>query len=188
MRPSRRCRIGPRLLAHCCEYPARGTQTWTQLAGTPSAKPCSSPLSSPAFPTLAPNCWPAAAAPQAVATFCAITDAAPHVAEHVLDAHHWELDTAVNFYLESGGVGHGVGHAEPPVAGPGPPAAAGGWEEVQDLVAEEGEAPPARPAAGRTAAASAAVRPRSEPIEASAAHTPAKQGRHAPAACVASLP
>lgn len=30
-----------------------------------------------------------------------------HVAEHVLDAHAGDLDAAVSFYLEGGGVGHG---------------------------------------------------------------------------------
>lgn len=40
--------------------------------------------------------------------FIAITNAPRHVAEHVIEAHNNDLDAAVNFYLESGGIGHGT--------------------------------------------------------------------------------
>ena len=39
--------------------------------------------------------------------FVAITDAPRHVAEHLLDAYGYDLESAVEFYIESGGVGHG---------------------------------------------------------------------------------
>ena len=44
---------------------------------------------------------------QCIRQFTCITSAPLHVAEHVLEAHAWDLDSAVDFYLESGGVGHG---------------------------------------------------------------------------------
>jgi len=40
--------------------------------------------------------------------FISITNAPRHVAEHVIEAHNSDLDAAVNFYLESGGIGHGT--------------------------------------------------------------------------------
>jgi hypothetical protein len=46
---------------------------------------------------------------EVVLQFCAITGASEHVAEHVLEAHEWDLNSSVEFYLESGGVGHGNG-------------------------------------------------------------------------------
>ena len=39
--------------------------------------------------------------------FVAITGASPHIAQHILEAHAFDLEPSVNFYLESGGVGHG---------------------------------------------------------------------------------
>lgn len=62
---------------------------------------------------------------EVVSQFCSITGAPEHVAEHVLEAHEWDLNSSVEFYLESGGVGHGngslggVGEAE--TAEPRPP-------------------------------------------------------------------
>ena len=46
---------------------------------------------------------------EAIATFCSVTDASPDVAQHVLEAMGWDLDAAVSFYLEGGGVGYGYG-------------------------------------------------------------------------------
>eukprot|EP00890_Picochlorum_soloecismus_P006740 jgi/Picsp_1/891/NSC_04378-R1_regulator of the ubiquitin pathway (contains uas and ubx domains) len=43
-----------------------------------------------------------------VEEFVGVTDAPLHVARHILEAHGWDLDTSVSFYIESGGVGHGV--------------------------------------------------------------------------------
>ena len=40
--------------------------------------------------------------------FVGVTDAPLHVARHILEAHGWDLDTSVSFYIESGGVGPGV--------------------------------------------------------------------------------
>jgi UBX domain/UBA-like domain len=45
--------------------------------------------------------------PELLDQFVAITSAPRHVAEHILEAHGWNLEPSVNFYLESGGVGHG---------------------------------------------------------------------------------
>lgn len=45
-----------------------------------------------------------------ISQFCAVTGAPEHVAEHVLEAHAWDLNSSVEFYLESGGVGHGHGN------------------------------------------------------------------------------
>ena len=43
--------------------------------------------------------------------FMAITDAPRHIAEHVISAHGpGNLDAAISFYLDSGGVGHGTGY------------------------------------------------------------------------------
>lgn len=39
--------------------------------------------------------------------FVTITSSSRHVAEHVLEAHAWDLDLSIDFYLDSGGVGHG---------------------------------------------------------------------------------
>lgn len=39
--------------------------------------------------------------------FVQITNAPEHVARHVLEAHGWDVESSVSFYLESGGVGHG---------------------------------------------------------------------------------
>jgi len=47
------------------------------------------------------------AQPELLEQFIAITSAPRHVAEHILEAHGWNLEPSVNFYLESGGVGHG---------------------------------------------------------------------------------
>lgn len=44
---------------------------------------------------------------EALATFLAITNAPEGVARHVLEAHGFDLDASVSFYLESGGVGFG---------------------------------------------------------------------------------
>ncbi|KAI7837176.1 hypothetical protein COHA_008969 [Chlorella ohadii] len=57
---------------------------------------------------------------EALALFENLTGAAPHVAEHVLDAHGWDVNSAVEWYLESGGVGHGIG-ADAPQAVPASP-------------------------------------------------------------------
>jgi hypothetical protein len=65
--------------------------------------------------------------------FCGITGATEAVAEHVLEAHGGDLNAAVNFYLESGGVGFGTGGGMPnhtgfelpAVSGPLPAATAG---------------------------------------------------------------
>ena len=40
--------------------------------------------------------------------FVGVTDAPLQVARHILEAHGWDLDTSVSFYIESGGVGHGA--------------------------------------------------------------------------------
>jgi len=45
--------------------------------------------------------------PEVLEQFIAITSASRHIAEHILEAHDWNLEPSVNFYLESGGVGHG---------------------------------------------------------------------------------
>jgi hypothetical protein len=45
--------------------------------------------------------------PRLIEEFIAITGSPRHVAEHILEAHGWNLEPSVNFYLESGGVGHG---------------------------------------------------------------------------------
>ncbi|GAB4814648.1 hypothetical protein N2152v2_001694 [Parachlorella kessleri] len=82
--------------------------------------------------------------------FCSITDSPRGVAEHVLDAHHWDLNNAVAFYLESGGVGHG-NHG---------PANAGGWDAGAAFVQEPEEGLVRQPAP-----AGAAAFPRSQPIE-----------------------
>lgn len=39
--------------------------------------------------------------------FVAVTGAGEQVAEHILEAHDWNLPSSINFYIESGGVGHG---------------------------------------------------------------------------------
>uniref|UniRef100_A0A1D1ZRC0 Uncharacterized protein n=1 Tax=Auxenochlorella protothecoides TaxID=3075 RepID=A0A1D1ZRC0_AUXPR len=44
----------------------------------------------------------------AIDTFMALTNAPRHVAQHVLDAHAGDLEAGISFYLEGGGVGHGV--------------------------------------------------------------------------------
>jgi hypothetical protein len=66
--------------------------------------------------------------PEAIATFCAVTGAADHVADHVLEAHGGNLDAAISFYLESGGIGHGhevsPGHRHLGPDGPRPARAA----------------------------------------------------------------
>lgn len=95
---------------------------------------------------------------EALALFEGLTSAPPHVAEHVLDAHGWDVNSAVEWYLESGGVGHGAagaalalgaGAGGGPGAGGGDDWDAGGWEDVG---AEAGAAP----AYGGSAAAAAA--------------------------------
>ena len=58
---------------------------------------------------IATSLQPVARSPACHRFLCSVTDAPPGVAEHVLDAHHWNLDAAVSFYLESGGVGFGTG-------------------------------------------------------------------------------
>jgi hypothetical protein len=50
-----------------------------------------------------------------LAQFVAITGAQESVAEHVLEAHCGDLNGAVSWFLESGGVGHGSGAS--PLAG-----------------------------------------------------------------------
>lgn len=45
---------------------------------------------------------------QMIQEFVGVTDAPLHVARHILEAHGWDLDTSVSFYIESGGVGHGM--------------------------------------------------------------------------------
>ena len=93
---------------------------------------------------------------EAVALFESLTNASRHVAEHVLEAHGGDVNSAVEWDLESGGVGHGVHpgggalHASPP-----------DFVEEPD---EEEELPQARsrPASGPLPAA---ARPRSSPIE-----------------------
>jgi hypothetical protein len=42
----------------------------------------------------------------AVGDFVDVTNAEPEVARHVLEAHGWDVDEAVSFYLETGGVGY----------------------------------------------------------------------------------
>ena len=54
-----------------------------------------------------------------IGAFISVTEAPESVAEHLLEAHGGDLDAAVSFYLESGGVGHGVVGS----AGPHPQAA-----------------------------------------------------------------
>ncbi|PSC74230.1 acetolactate synthase [Micractinium conductrix] len=126
---------------------------------------------------------------EALMLFESLTAAPPHVAEHVLEAHGWEVNSAVEWYLESGGVGHGAGPAGEAAAGFGAApefdadAAFGGEagfavaaasppdyiEEPDDevVVEEEPEAQRPGPAALRGAAA-AGRRPASRPLPASA--------------------
>lgn len=55
-----------------------------------------------------------------VDSFVAITGAPAHVAEHMLEAYGFDIDAAVNFYLESGGIGHGPFAMEQTLTGPSP--------------------------------------------------------------------
>ena len=50
--------------------------------------------------------------------FVQVTQATEHVAKHVLEAHGWDMDAAVSFYLESGGVGHGFGNGSHRIESP----------------------------------------------------------------------
>lgn len=45
----------------------------------------------------------------AIGDFVDVTNADPEVARHVLEAHGWDVDEAVSFYLETGGVEHAHG-------------------------------------------------------------------------------
>ena len=50
----------------------------------------------------------------AIATFEAVTGGTRSVAIHLLDAYGGDVNAAVAYYLESGGVGHGNGMHSPP--------------------------------------------------------------------------
>jgi hypothetical protein len=94
---------------------------------------------------------------EALLLFESLTGASNHIAEHVLEAHGWDVNSAVEWYLESGGVGFGA----PQQAPASPPDLI---EEPDDLGDEEpgqgprGSRPSSRPLP-------AAARPRSSPIE-----------------------
>lgn len=71
--------------------------------------------------------------PDLISQFVAITSCPAHVAEHILEAHGWNLEPSINFYMESGGVGHGnesarfdhaFDHSPPPTGNPLPASAA----------------------------------------------------------------
>jgi hypothetical protein len=65
-------------------------------------------------------------------TFCAITNASSHVAEHYLSAHGFDLNQSVAFYLEHPpGPADGPSHAD--AAGPRRP------NQVVDLSGEDGD-------------------------------------------------
>jgi hypothetical protein len=87
---------------------------------------------------------------EALALFQDLTGANEVVAEHVLEAMQWDLDSSVNFFLESGSVGFGGATVASPASPP-------------DLIEEpdfEEELPRQRPSS-RTAQQP----PRSSPIE-----------------------
>lgn len=73
--------------------------------------------------------------------FTAVTGCPSHVAEHILEAHDWNVDVAINFYLECGGIGHG-------------------GESAKEFVEEALAVPPDPLTSGRDA-------PRSSPIDVS---------------------
>jgi hypothetical protein len=82
---------------------------------------------------------------ESLATFLAITNAPEGVARHVLEAHGFDLDASVSFYLESGGVGFGAGHGD-------------GVEVIEEVQASRPDPrPQSRPLPARAA-------PRSSPI------------------------
>lgn len=89
----------------------------------------------------------------ALSVFQNLTGANRTVAEHVLDAHGWDLDSSVNFFLESEGVGFGQGASAVPASPPDY------VEEPDDVVV----VPPASIPSSRPLPAGA--RPRSSPIE-----------------------
>ncbi|KAL4436090.1 hypothetical protein ABPG77_005538 [Micractinium sp. CCAP 211/92] len=102
---------------------------------------------------------------EALALFEGLTSAPAHVAEHVLDAHGWDVNSAVEWYLESGGVGHGIVGAAPPIGGGGGGAGAGGGDDWgasgwEDVGADAGAAP-----AHGEAAADAAAAPMMRPAD-----------------------
>ena len=53
-----------------------------------------------------------------IATFQAITGADHETAEHVLEAHGWDLNRGVNFYMESSSVGPSAELHRPPREAP----------------------------------------------------------------------
>jgi hypothetical protein len=90
-----------------------------------------------------------------VAQFVAITGAQESVAEHVLEAHGGDLNGAVSWFLESGGVGHGSG-ASPLAGGFGGLGGGGGGAGGAGAAAPPGPLP-------------ASAAPQSSPIEVGAA-------------------
>lgn len=93
----------------------------------------------------------------ALSTFVTLTGANGQVAGHLLDSFGGDLDSAINFYLESGGVGYG---------GPPVPASPPDYVEEPDVIEEE---PGPVAARSRSRPLPAAARPRSSPIEVRAA-------------------
>ncbi|EFN59802.1 hypothetical protein CHLNCDRAFT_133523 [Chlorella variabilis] len=89
----------------------------------------------------------------ALSTFVTLTGANGQVAGHLLDSFGGDLDSAINFYLESGGVGYG---------GPPVPASPPDYVEEPDVIEEE---PGPVAARSRSRPLPAAARPRSSPIE-----------------------
>ena len=47
---------------------------------------------------------------EAIAEFVSVTQADPEVAKHILEAYAWNVDEAISFYLETGGVDVAVDH------------------------------------------------------------------------------
>ena len=83
----------------------------------------------------------------AIATFEAVTGGSRSVALHLLDAYGGDVNSAVAYYLESGGVGHGTGVQGLPDSPPD-------LEELPEALEEQEqeEAQPARPGNNRAAA------------------------------------
>ncbi len=85
--------------------------------------------------------------PELIDQFIAITSAPRHVAQHILEAHGGDLESSIDFYLESGGVGHGNDALGPPAG-----------FDFSDPMAESPARPPRRPLPASAA-------PRSSPLE-----------------------
>lgn len=96
-----------------------------------------------------------------LALFESLTGAPRHVAEHLLEAHGGNVNSAADWYLESGGVGHGVEAAQPPASPPD-------YVEEPD---DDDDPPAAAAAARRSRLLQASARPRSSPIEVGGAHS-----------------